>query len=1073
MQHRQNKETLPSKANRILNGILVILLLVLIRIWHLSVIQHDEKLQESRKPQIRVVAEECQRATIYDRFHIPLAINKVQYNAAISYGPIRELPRWIWKKDEKRKRIKFLYRKEYITELSEFLGQKLHLDPVRIEDLIHSKAAILGNVPCVIKENISEEEYFRLKMLEKDWPGIYAHIEAKRCYPQAPTAAEIVGYIGPISREQYNGIIRELHQLRDCIAAWEEGENPIFPDGYTTIDAVKNRLEELEKKAYTVNDVVGKMGVEAQFDEELRGIRGKQIYLADTQGSYLRKLVGSVEPRAGSCLTLTISSELQAYAERLLVEYDQKPPNATAWVTRRKTLLPENQPWQKEGAIVVMDPHSGEIYALASYPRFDSRDFIRTGHRDGIEDKNRSINKWLESETHLAHIWDLKIPHSRERIDLASGVFFDEKIELGWKVFLDFILPQASSVRKMLDKRSALLDAIQLQKKIERLLSLFGPDEHFMNAAQIMDYIYCGGEDISADIPFTIQKRKFFAERLTLVEPQVMEIQKELAPYFEGIHLNYEKLLLVDLYRLAADATQFSPELLEWLGRVSIEEYREACGRVVSIREVVHNIIKNLFHEHDFKKWREESFKEYLAEKRKIEKENGVKYARPYIEYLDQIEKELFEKFWEEYQWDFNILFLTGNTTADIPEPYLSTLKNWAQELQAGAHGGLKWRHHYQNLQRMTQGVDSALLKSYIKTMRSYDDLNRPLVGKYSGLRGTLEKDLAASFYPTFGYGHARSHAFRQAATIGSIFKLVPAYEALVQRYQKGLQNDLNPLTIIDDKHQVYGKTEKWNVGFTVDGKAIPLYYCGGRLPRSDHYKVGSVDLVAALGASSNPYFSLLAGDVLKDPEDLCKAAALFGYGKKTGIELPGEYEGIIPQDVAYNRTGLYSMAIGQHSLVGTPLQVAVMLSSLANGGRLLEPQILKEEKEITERWRVFLPAPVQHLLLSGLKQAVMGEKGTARGIRTKYPPELVQRIIGKTSTAEAMARLSLDGMHGAMKIKHTWFGAISYESDDFSKPELVVIVYLRYGDYGNDAAPRAVEMIKKWREIKKLHAAI
>lgn len=85
---RQKDETLqiPAKANRILNIVLICMLLIVLRIWHLAVIQFDEKLDESRRPQRRHEIEAAKRGTIRDRFNIPLAINKMQYNVAILYS---------------------------------------------------------------------------------------------------------------------------------------------------------------------------------------------------------------------------------------------------------------------------------------------------------------------------------------------------------------------------------------------------------------------------------------------------------------------------------------------------------------------------------------------------------------------------------------------------------------------------------------------------------------------------------------------------------------------------------------------------------------------------------------------------------------------------------------------------------------------------------------------------------------------------------------------------------------------------------------------------------------------------
>ena len=57
---------------------------------------------------------------------------------------------------------------------------------------------------------------------------------------------------------------------------------------------------------------------------------------------------------------------------------------------------------------------------------------------------------------------------------------------------------------------------------------------------------------------------------------------------------------------------------------------------------------------------------------------------------------------------------------------------------------------------------------------------------------------------------------------------------------------------------------------------------------------------------------------------------------------LPGEMSGSIPKDITTNRTGLYSMAIGQHSLLTTPLQSACMLSAIATCGKVPTPSIVK-----------------------------------------------------------------------------------------------------------------------------------
>ena len=72
---RQHQD-IPAKANRILNIILACLVLVMMRAWHLAVVQYDHRVEQSRKPQRKTVIEPAARATIRDRFNLPLAINK-------------------------------------------------------------------------------------------------------------------------------------------------------------------------------------------------------------------------------------------------------------------------------------------------------------------------------------------------------------------------------------------------------------------------------------------------------------------------------------------------------------------------------------------------------------------------------------------------------------------------------------------------------------------------------------------------------------------------------------------------------------------------------------------------------------------------------------------------------------------------------------------------------------------------------------------------------------------------------------------------------------------------------------
>lgn len=1140
---RRNKQNdwehydIPTKANRVLNIVLVAMLLIVIRIWHLAVIQYDSRLDESRKPQRRVVVEPAIRATIRDRFNIPMALNKIQYQAAILYSHIREIPSFVWEKDEAGKKIRKSKRKEYIHTLSQILAEELNLEAEKIEDLIHAKAAYYPQIPFIVKEEISEQEYYRLKILEKDWPGIFARHVAKRVYPKERVASDILGYMGAISRKEHEAILHELKELEHFIAQQELGEEPVLPKGFASSSEVKNRLKDLGERAYTIHDYVGKVGIEGAYEEQLRGYYGKKTFYSDSKGNFLRELPGARSSLSGQRVLLTISSELQEFAEQLLAQNEKlRLVRKTPLEGVKQTIISLKQPWIKGGAIIAMDPSTGEILALASHPRFDPNDFIPSGDLEVNNAKKARINRWFEGEAYLADVWDQQIPFERESYDDHLHQFYDEQRLLTWNNYLDFILPTDSALRKKMSELFTIDQAIELQREIQSLLDLFDQPDLYT----IINLVYAHSPDIPYNLKITSAEKQHWIPMMEQQAAVIQNIKHKLTPYFGSLLQNYDKVLLVDLCRLLIDDQLFSANLASKMGYQSLGSYRNASGSLVTLKKIVKEMSRDLFHEIDFKAWRQSEEKPFLKQKREDEKRNKT-YAKPYLDYLDQKEKMLFGEFWGDNQWNLLLVFLSGKTNQNTSlNPYQDHFFKLFDEIRQGAHRSVVWQNSYKVLQKIIHGLSTDVAIEYLKTMRSYRELNRPLFGHYRGLKerkAPQEKHLAAAFYPAYGFGYGRSYAYRQAATQGSIFKLVVAYEALVQNYRRLNRRDLtykdlNPL-IIEDVVYKHGDTHY--VGYTQDGSAIPQLYKGGRLPRSlAHQHNGEVDLVKAIAVSSNPYFSLLAGDCLDDPEDLAKAACLFSYGRRTGIDLPGEIAGSVPNDLSKNRTGLYALAIGQHSLVVTPLQTAVMMSALANGGKILKPKIVnllagrqpkrcseqiphsssfiyrdslnlvgidfplftavgsKDQKQLITKFPVevksnlFMPEIVHSVIFQGLRQAAIKThaEGTASLIRLygQYPEtmktftELKQDIIGKTSTSESVETIDLDWKEGSNIYTHVWYGGIALEptknrflfKDEFSKPELVVVVYLRYGSFGKEAAPVAAQIVKKWRELKQ-----
>lgn len=1057
------------KINRILQVILAACLIIILRVWHLGIIQRDEKLIEAQKPQSRTLLIRADRGTIYDRFQIPLALNKICYNAAIYYGQISQIPTVKWEENSAGERIKTFPRKDYIQNLSLLLGKILNLNPSRIEDLIYSKASLFPHAPFLLKAGISEKEHYQLKALERDWVGLHAEIASERFYPLGKTACHLIGTMGAIHQKKYREIAEETALLQEAVQLYMEGSEWTLPEGHKSFESVYQRLHELKEKAYRFNDLIGKSGIEGQFEEELRGYFGKKSFEVDQKGHFIRELPGSKSVAPGRQLALSISSELQNYAEKLLAQSElEREGRSIAVDPLDGARKPQKQPWIKGGAIVVLDPNNGEILAWASHPRFNPNDFIPSANPLVHKDKQKQISKWLESDRYISSLWDGKDFLTRE---IYNKNFIEEPALLTWETYLDLILPKESPIKDFFRQSDDIASAIRIQEDFEALLYF----SESLSPLSLLEEIFSSSPQIS-----------FCSDALGA--------KKRIETALSCIPDHKDKLFTIDLCRLIVDSTRFSDALLAQIGSCKLSKYRSLCQTFQKISQEIQNECRQKFHDEEFLLWREENQKKFILEKRKWEKANKT-YARPYLDYLDRKEKELFDTYWSEKKFSLIAPLIREN----------------------------------RDLQEAAKHLSEPLKEEFLRTFRSFQELDRSLLGVYPRLkiRGqkkeATEKDLAASFYPSGGFGFSRSYTFQTSAPLGSVFKLVTAYEGLRQGA------NLNLIDKIDkDPH-----TKNGIVAYSLNN--IPYYrlYKGGRLPRSASAHIGKIDIEGALEQSSNPYFSILAGDFLKNPDDLALAARQFGFGERTGVELSGESTGNIPNDLTTNRTGLYSFAIGQHTLLSTPIQAAIMLATLANGGKVLKPKILlsssglspdrkplsafspnntfakKELEALGIHYPLFtkmeprtpfsspleeptiikktipLPSSIRSSILHGMDLVLWGAKGRARAplIRSlRASPSLLKKffelkhqMIGKSGTAEILFNPNINPSSKAQMYKHTWFGAISFTPESVGKlnyhqPELVIVVFSRYGEAGKDGAPIAARLVHKWREIQEKH---
>ncbi len=675
--------------------------------------------------------------------------------------------------------------------------------------------------------------------------------------------------------------------------------------------------------------------------------------------------------------------------------------------------------------------------------------------------------------------------------------------------------------------------ALSLQEDLLKLLELSGQSK----MSTLVDALYAGESHRPSRVKREPEEEIGAQQHLRQNAAEVLPLKNKVDACLGQLKYNDDKLLVADLCRLLADRSLFVPELYETVSPLSLAGYRLLNQSASQIKNHLRAKAKGWFHRLDFQVWREKSFKEYLREKRKEERESK-RYAKPYTDYLEQIEKKMFTTFWDAHGEQLFHLFILGQSADFEADP--SLVPYFAETLRLRKENA-ELTAHAETVRNAIGALPIPLQNRFLKTLRSFEELDRPLYGRYRSLRHVkgvqFERHLAAAFYPLSGYGYGRSQAFRQSTPQGSVFKIVVAYQGLLERFQKlkELEREidaLNPLTLTDDLkwHAKAGSLDQI-LGYSLDGQPITRMYKGGKLPRS-HPNIGKIGIEGAIEQSSNIYFSILAADQLADPLNLVEAARQFGFGEKTGIELPGEIAGSLPDDVTHNRTGLYAFAIGQHSLVVTPLQTTVMLGTIANQGHVLKPRIVQviagqeplreyrdpfsqavypfkdqlssigihfplftsTQSEITNPYiwysapevkrELFMPDILRDPLIKGMHRVITGPKGTARPsiIRAlAYNPEwmrdfqeIKKELIGKTGTAEILYKQTIDSESEAKIQNHIWFGGVAFEREElqsWENPDLVVVVYLRFSEAGGkEAAPLAAEIVKKWKEIRQEH---
>lgn len=234
------------------------------------------------------------------------------------------------------------------------------------------------------------------------------------------------------------------------------------------------------------------------------------------------------------------------------------------------------------------------------------------------------------------------------------------------------------------------------------------------------------------------------------------------------------------------------------------------------------------------------------------------------------------------------------------------------------------------------------------------------------------------------------------------------------------------------------------------------------------------VDVIEALTRSCNTYFYKL-GHRLKI-EKINKWASRFGFGQRTGIDLPHEKNGLLPDQEWMETVGkrpwypadTISVSIGQGSLLVTPLQLAVYMAAIANDGYIVQPHLIKGVVEDSGEVKMMLPAQRTPLginpeVFATVREGLWGvvnNGGTAPRARI---PQI--SIAGKTGTAQVVAkRYWRDDMPEELR-HHVWFVCFA----PYENPEVAVVVFVEHGmNSSRVAVPLAADYLKTYAEARK-----
>lgn len=326
-EEEEELEVKPSPTIRLFAVLVVVAFIVLAyNLYQIQVVQGQQYTQAAEENRVRLIRTTAARGIMYDRNGQVLVRNEPQFNVSIVPA---DLPQE--EQDEILKKLSVLIDAPLDTtveaDTTDALGalpidvSRTFIAPTRrpgLRELVNEGRNTDPLNPVLVKTNIPRLIAFELQEQNSKYPGVRVEIAPVRTYPQGTVTSHLLGYLGAISGEALN---------------------------------------EYERRGYQQNDLVGTSGLEAGYEDQLRGRSGTELAIVDANGNIISSRQQEI-PVPGNNVILSIDLDLQEKTETAL-----------------KTGMAKKN--AKQGVAIVMNVNTGEILSMVSLPTYDNNLFAR------------------------------------------------------------------------------------------------------------------------------------------------------------------------------------------------------------------------------------------------------------------------------------------------------------------------------------------------------------------------------------------------------------------------------------------------------------------------------------------------------------------------------------------------------------------------------------------------------------------------------------------------------------------------------------------------------------------------